>query len=199
MGGLLDPIEGGDGNPLVTYVAINGIWAEPMDAGGGVECTIEVLRHGDLLPQGQGRLPDSLHKGGVAIVGAQAGPVVVGAVEDLLSSVVGESSGHIHPVGPQGLGLLQIGRLVEAGGPGGEPVLPDLRRRGDQAQVNGDIGFLHQSGDKREIFLRALALHHLGDQPITAEVDTAKFPLAQDILVTGFQADPAVPQGELVL
>ena len=59
-----------------------------------------------IVPQRRNGQAPALPIGGVAVVGPQAGIVVVGAVVDVLPAVVGQGLGHVHHVKAL---LLQIG------------------------------------------------------------------------------------------
>ena len=125
--------------------------------------------------------------------------MVVRAVEDGLFAVGREGPGDVRPDGPGPPRLLQEGALVRAVRAVGEPVLPDLRRRGDEAQIDRDIRFLRETVHKAQVLLPAVPLAHAADEGAAAEEHVVELPLAQEPLPACFEAHPAVPQGELVL
>ena len=189
---------GHDRHARPVHIPLYTVRLEPVDAGGGVECAEEILRHPPGRPQRDRLLPHGLHQGGIAIVRAQAGPVVVRPVEDRLISVGGQGPGNIRPHSPRFPGPLQIGGLVEGIRPLRQPVPPYFRRRGDQPQIDRNVRFPGQGTHTGKIFLAAAVVLQPGDQPVAAEIDPVELPLAQQVLIPGLQAHPAVPQGKLV-
>ena len=186
------------GDALPGDIAVHSVRPKPVDAGGGVEGAVEVLRHCHLLPQGEGLQAHGLRQGGIAVVGPQAGPVVVRAVEDILPGVGLEGPGDIHPQGPGVLGLLQVGQLVKSRRALGQLVPPDLLGGGDQPQVYRQVRLLHQAAKVVQVLLGPAGVGDVGDQGVAAEVDVVELPVAQQVLIPGLQPHPAVPQGELV-
>ena len=179
-------------------ITLYAVRLEPVDAGGGVQRTIKIIRRAPGRSQRSRGLPHCLQQRGIAAVCAQAGPVVVCAVEDRLIPPFRQRTGDIYPYGPRFLRSRQIRRLVEGIRALRQIVLPYFRRRRDQSQIYRDVRFLRQLPHTRQILFAPAVVFQLGNQPVAAEVDAVKLPFAQQVFIPGLQPHPAIPQGELI-
>ena len=133
-------------------------------------------------------------------MGAQGGPVVVGAVEHVVPA---EGLGQVDPgdlLPAQGLGGLEGGAIVHQGGVVWQPLCPHIALIGDEGEVDRDVHVLPQPVDVTHPLLQVIRWGVLGKEGLAvgAEVDAVVLLLAQQSLRPGLQVDPAVPQGELV-
>ena len=193
---------GGDGQAVVRDPELHGVRLQPVDTGGGVQGAVEIIAgqlRREVLP-GQRLLPQGFQQGVGAVESPQSGPVVVRAVEDWLTGVIRQGGVEVDYGQARLPRRVQQQRLVPALRSSGELLLPDLRRRGDQAQIHRDVRFPGQAGDIRQALVHQLSIRrvHLGDQGVAAEVNTVEHALADELLRPGFQARPAVPQRKLI-
>ena len=176
----------------------------PAYAGGGIDRAVKVcadcLR--PVAVHAAGRQPQRLGSGGIAVVCAQGGPVMVRAVVDRFLRVVPQRRKHIHrPRGHAVIDAPDEGFLVGGVGVGGQAVGPDLRSRGDERQEDGQACVLRQG-----IHGLDAALHRsfgwgfkAGNKGVLpAEKHTVVLRFAAGALHAGFQVQPAVTEGELV-
>ena len=92
--------------------------------------------------------------------------MMVRAVENLIAGVGGEGREEINSALLQQVCLIPAGRAIR------QLVLPDLRRRRDQAKGHWNGGTLRQPLHIREILLHLLRIRcfHPGDQCVPAEI-----------------------------
>ena len=126
---------------------------------------------------------------------------MIRAVIDGFTGMSGQRTQQIHG-GQAGFlrRFLKKRRLIEAGRSRRQPVLPDLRRRGNQPQQHLPIRHPGESVYITQVFfhLRVVRLLHSGNQRVAAEVHAMERPLPQKLFAPGFQAGPVIPQRELV-
>ena len=138
---------GGHLHPVLRHVLVDDVRRHPPHAGGGKGGAVEVGGDRGLFIGAQGYRVQShgLRQGGVAVIGPQAGPVVVQPVVDVLPGMGQQSPLDIHPSGPGGgRRLPEDGALVGVGSPLRQPVRPHRDLTGDQGKVHRNVNMFHQ-------------------------------------------------------
>ena len=197
IGGHLDPVAGD--------VPVDGVGGHPPHAGGGEGGAVKLVGHRHLgaLVQGNGLHAHGLHQGLIAVVGPQAGPVVVGAVVDVLVLVGLQGAVQVHGVGLHGVVQgVDDGLLVGGGSALGQAVGPDGGGGGDETEVDGHIHVVHQLVHVARVGLQsglAGGLHPVEEGVLLTEVDAVVLLLAAEALAPGLQGHPEVPADDVVV
>ena len=184
---------------------LHRVRVHPGEAGGRPGRAVELLGDDVAVGVGVQRGAGEAHalgQCGEAVISAEAGPVVVGAVEDVLILVRAERRVHVH-VGGVGLAVAVVDDLFFA-------VIRRIFRQeggvevgfvGDECEVDLCVRVPDQRVERRHVGVEHGALgplEALDERAVLAEVHVVVLLLAEGQLAGGLEGYPLVAEGELV-
>ena len=210
LGGHPRAGDGVDGQGVVQLVVGQGVGLGVPGAGPGIEGAVKVrhFHRGVGLPV-KGDKAQRLAQPAVGIVGPQGGPVMVGAVVDILILVgrQGVLQGDIDPPGllHRRLDLADVALFLQQGRMGRHPLRVDGRSRRGHHHIHPAGIAPRQGPHRRDVPGQGALL--AGDQAVGAVKHLAMIPqqhpaalglLEQSRFHKALQADPGIPAGDLV-